>query len=97
MTNAILLRSGVNRKVHAPFWSRVGRGDLPGLGNIIGGDQSMYIAGPDLDHLQVYPVSLETIYGIAKWPVLPGTEGILNLLSSIMQQRIITSEKYTEK
>jgi hypothetical protein len=33
MTNAILLRSGVNRKVHAPFWSRVGRSDLPGLGN----------------------------------------------------------------
>jgi len=34
MTNAILLRSGVNRKVHAPFWSRVERGDPLGLGNI---------------------------------------------------------------
>jgi hypothetical protein len=33
MTSAILLRSGVNRKVHAPFWSRVGRGNPPGLGN----------------------------------------------------------------
>ena len=33
MTNTKLLRSGVNRKVHAPFWSRVRRGDLPGLGN----------------------------------------------------------------
>jgi hypothetical protein len=33
MTSAILLRSGVNRKVHAPFWSQVGRGNPPGLGN----------------------------------------------------------------
>jgi hypothetical protein len=42
MTNAILLRSGVNRKVHAPFWSRVGRSDLPGLGNnfCMAGDRS---------------------------------------------------------
>ncbi|GHT98005.1 hypothetical protein FACS1894126_3040 [Alphaproteobacteria bacterium] len=34
MTNTKLLRSGVSRKAHAPFWSRVGRGDLPGLGNL---------------------------------------------------------------
>ena len=33
MTNAILLRSRVNRKVQARFWSRVGRGDPLGLGS----------------------------------------------------------------
>lgn len=33
MINAILLRSRMRRKSHVRFWSRVGRGDLPGLDN----------------------------------------------------------------
>jgi hypothetical protein len=33
MTNTKLLRSRVNQKVQARFWSRVGQSDLPGLGN----------------------------------------------------------------
>ena len=34
MTNAILLRSRMRRKSHVRFWSRVRRGDLPGLDNL---------------------------------------------------------------
>ncbi len=33
MINAILLRSRMSRKAHVRFWSRVRRGDLPGLDN----------------------------------------------------------------
>ena len=33
MINAILLRSRMRRKSHVRFWSRVRRGDLPGLDN----------------------------------------------------------------
>ncbi len=33
MINAILLRSRMSRKAHVRSWSRVRRGDLPGLDN----------------------------------------------------------------
>ena len=33
MINAKLLRSRMSRKAHVRFWSRVRRGDLPGLDN----------------------------------------------------------------
>jgi hypothetical protein len=47
MTNAILLRSGVNRKVHAPFWRRVVRGDSLGLGNITTSKIEVLMNDPD--------------------------------------------------
>ena len=47
MTNAILLRSGVNRKVHALFWSRVERGDSLGLGNFTTSKLEELMTDPD--------------------------------------------------
>jgi hypothetical protein len=61
-----------------------------------GGTGNIYFMGADINNLQLYNVPLGTIYGIAKYPVLPGMKGIINLLN-IMDLKISALENMSGK